>query len=280
MEVEGPPLFVGEREGCLATIGGLDGCYTYVLRRPDGRPFYVGQGTGYRVFDHENEARHPNGPRSNSHKLNVIRAIQRSGAVLRYEIDRVFPNKDGANARETELIARFKRLHEGGTLTNRHPGGGSTSGISPFSREKHAATLGGIPDDDFETATLNRFVLAIGPMDSIVLKPVSRFRPRPTMPHPKKKTPSLRQAIALAATAAANGVVLVAGARLPRAVVVDGIRGVVENGVSCRIMGSGMATVISAADPADEVFLLSESQARTILGYIGFPKANSLGIAP
>jgi hypothetical protein len=54
----------------------------------------------------------------------------------------------------------------------------------------------------------------------------------------------------------------------------------VENGASCRIARSGMATVIPAQDPANEVFLLNESQARTNLGYIGLPKAINLGIAP
>ncbi len=274
-----PPVYRGDRAGCLTTLRNIEGYYTYVLRRADGRPFYIGKGTGQRVFNHENEARHPNGPRSNAHKLNVIRSMRRNSEAITYEIDLSFSTEQDAYEREAELIAKYKRLHEGGTLTNRHPGGGSTSGISPFSREKHTATLGGIPEDDPETATLNRFLLAINRMDSVVLKPEGRFRPKPTLPHPSKRAPSLRQAVALAASAAANGIVLTGGARLPREVVVDEVPGLLENGVSCDIAKSGMATVLAAQNPANEVFLLNESQAQAVIGFIGLPKAQNLGIA-
>ena len=282
---EGAPLFRGGREGCLRALGQVSGHYVYVLRRADGTPFYVGKGTvsgrtKYRVFDHENEARHPNGPRSNAHKLNVIRAMGRRSEAIQYELHAVFTSEDAALARETELIAAWRRLHEGGPLTNRAPGGGSTSGRSPFSTEKHAATLGGIPEDDPETATLNRFVLAIGRMDSVVLKPHARFRPKPTLPHPSPRKPSLRQAVALAATAAANGVVLTGGARLPRTVTVDGVRGFVENGVACDIAKSWMAQVMTAPEPAQEVFMLDDAQARAVIGFIGLVKSANLGIAP
>jgi hypothetical protein len=273
-------LYRGDRDGCHAALGRISGYYVYVLRRPDGTPFYVGKGTGFRAFAHENEARHPNGPTSNAHKLNVIRAMKRRSESILYELDAVFPSEDAAYARETALITTWRRLHEGGTLTNRAPGGGSTAGVSPFSKEKHAATLGGIPEDDPDTAKLNRFVLAIGRMDSVVLKPTTRFRPRPTLPHPSPRKPSLRQAVALAATAAANGVVLTGGARLPRSVEVEEVRGFVENGVSCDIAKSGMARVLPAPDPAQEVFMLDDAQARAVIGFIGLVKAANLGIAP
>ncbi len=273
------PLFQGDREGCLKFLSGNAGSYTYILRRPDGRPFYVGKGTGLRVLQHENEARHPNGRKSNAHKLNVIRAISRSGENLHYEIDTFFDDALSALGREEALIAQHKRLHEGGFLTNRAPGGGSLSGPSPFSLKRHAATLGGIPEDDPETATLNRFVLAIGQMRSVVLKPSSRFKPRPTQVFPRvRRSFSPRQAIALAATAAANGIVLNGGARLPRSVMIDEVSGFVENGVSCDIATSGLATVVASSDPADEMFILSSDQARSVVGFIGLKRASDLGI--
>jgi hypothetical protein len=273
-------LFVGKRDDCLAFISRLSNPYVYVLRRPDGRPFYVGKGSGPRVFNHENEARHPNGRRSNSHKLNVIRAIWRASEDVIYEINGEFASDELAYIRETELISAHKRLHEGGTLTNRAPGGGSTAGLSPFSRDRHSQTLGGIPADDIETATLNRFVLAIGPMRSVILKPRSRFSPKPTQPYPSKKTgPSLRQAIAIAASASANGIILSPGVSLPRTVVIDDIAAFVENGVCCDLATSGMATIIPASSPERELLQLDESQVRSVIGYIGLKKAKDLGIA-
>jgi hypothetical protein len=93
------------------------GWYVYILRRPDGRPFYVGKGIGDRVFHHENEARHPNDRRSNPFKLNVIRKIKKDGGQLVYEIDLVAADEEAVLAREMFLINKLKRLHEGGPLT-------------------------------------------------------------------------------------------------------------------------------------------------------------------
>lgn len=55
--------------------------YVYVLLRPDGEPFYVGKGLGKRIFSHEAEARNTT---LRTHKLNVIRAINRHGGKLGY----------------------------------------------------------------------------------------------------------------------------------------------------------------------------------------------------
>lgn len=231
------------------------------------------------MFQHENEARHPNDRRSNSHKLNVIRSIWRAQCSVIYEIDAVFDNESDAYLREEMLISRLKRLHEGGPLTNRAPGGGSLSGASPFSKARHAATLSGVPDDDPETAAFNRFVLAIGAMRSVVFKPMSRFMPRPTQRFPSvTRKPTLRQAIALAATAAANGIVLQPGVSLPRRVEIDGFAGFVENGVSCDILTSGLAQVSAAPDPADEVFVLDATQICCVIDMVGRDRAADLGI--
>src|SRR3546814_13594099 len=67
---------------------------------------------------------------------------------------------------EAALITQYKRLHEGGPLTNLAGGVGNLSGSSPFSLERHAATLSGSPANNPERATLNRFLLSIGPVDS------------------------------------------------------------------------------------------------------------------
>lgn len=274
------PLFRGDQDGCKLFCRGRLGWYIYVLHRPDGRPFYVGKGTGDRVFQHENEARHPNDRRSNSHKLNIIRSIWKGREAVGYEIDSWWDDEALAYEREAELIAELRRLHEGGPLTNRAPGGGSTAGAAPISRERHAATLGGTPEDNPDRATLNRFVLSVAQMRSVVLKPLGQFRPKPTQAYPAKSMQlTLRQAAALVASASANGLRLDGEVELPRTIWVDGVAGFVENGVSCDLITSRTVELLPAGDPADERFRLRSDQARRVIGLIGLRRCADLGVA-
>lgn len=188
-------------------------------------------------------------------------------------------DEDAAYAREAELISAFGRLHEGGPLTNLAPGGGISSGNAPASKEKHSSTLGGIPDDNPERATLNGFVLSIATMKSVVLKPRRQFTPRPTQPFTNKsREPTLRQAVALIASAAANGIEMDAACQIPRRVLVEGVEGLVENGVACDIATSGMALVVPSANPAEESFSLTADQSRTAVGLVGLKKCFHLGV--
>jgi hypothetical protein len=273
-------LFFGNQEQCKAFAHGITGWYVYILRRPDGRPFYVGKGKGDRVFFHENEARHPNDRKSNHIKLNVIRKIRNAGGHVTYEIDLIDTSEENALSREMFLISTFKRLHEGGPLTNLDPGGGSTAGSAPISKERHAATLGGEPKNNPDRATLNRFVLNVATMDSVILKPIAQFTARPTQRYPRKSVaPTLRQAAALVASAAANGISMDAACRIPRLVSVDGVAGLVENGVACDIVTSKLGTIISAQNPAEECFDLTVEQARKAVGLVGLRKCIDLGVA-
>lgn len=272
-------LFHGDIAGCKAFLSSRAVHYVYILRRPDGRPFYVGKGFGSRVFQHENEARHPNSRKSNAHKLNVIRSIWRSGNKPTYEIDLIIDNADDAYARETALIAHFGRLHEGGPLTNRAGGGGSTSGFAPVSKAKHEATLSGAPSDNFERAILNQFVLGIAPMKSVVIKPTSQFSARPTVRFPQSRRGlTIRQAVALAASASANGIPLDGECHVPRKLTVNGVDGLIENGVACDLLTSGTVSVLRADNAADEIFEVSREQAHAVVSLIGIPKAIDLGI--
>lgn len=272
-------LFFGLQDTCKIFCRSRQGSYVYVLRRPDGRPFYVGKGTGDRVFQHENEARHPNGRLSNAHKLNVIRSIWRSGGHVTYEIDYWCDDEVSAYEREASLIAAWGRLHEGGPLTNRAPGGGSVSGASPFSKQRHNDTLSGEPKDNPERAILNRFVLAIAPMKSVILKPASQFSPKPTLRYPSKNMSlSLRQAAAIVASASANGIRLNGPTSIPRTVTVDGVNGIIEDGVSCDLLTSSSIYVVSAPNPADELFQLTASQSQAMIGFVGLKKCSDLGI--
>ena len=281
MDSETGRLFHGDDLGCKAFLASQPHHYVYILRRPDGRAFYVGKGFGPRVFQHENEARHPNNRLSNAYKLNVIRSIRRSGLKLIYEIDLITASPEEAYAREAALIGHFRRLHEGGPLTNLSAGGGSAAGPAPASVERHSATLGGIPDDNPERATLNGFVLSIAPMRSVVVKPVGQFIARPTTRYPSKSMAlSQRQAVALIASAAANGITMEGACRIPRKLMVDGVAGLVENGVACDLLTSNAASVEAAVDPANEHFVLQAQQTSRIIGLLGRRKCIDLGILP
>jgi hypothetical protein len=97
-------LFVGGQSDCKAYLRGNVKNYIYILRRSDGRPFYVGQGAGPRVFFHENEAKHANNWRTNDHKLNVIRSMWRAKQPIVYEIDFLSEDLNAINERETEFV--------------------------------------------------------------------------------------------------------------------------------------------------------------------------------
>ncbi|HYD98672.1 MAG TPA: GIY-YIG nuclease family protein [Alphaproteobacteria bacterium] len=274
-------LAYGSLADCRAVLRSALPHYVYILRRPDGRPFYVGKGTGDRLAHHENEARHPNDWRSNAYKLNVIRAIQRSGAAIVYEIDFVTDDEAAAYAREGALIEAIGRLHEGGPLTNLAAGGGTTGGPSPASKARHAATLSGTPDDNPARAALNAYVKAIGPMASVPIKPLDQFTARPTQRFPKvTRQPTLRPAVLLVAAAAASGIMLDGPCRIPRRVAVNGVEGLIENGVSSDILTAGMADIVPAADPRDELFSLTAGQARQVVGLVGRAKCIDLGVLP
>ena len=86
--------------------------YTYVLRRPDGTPFYVGKGCGerYRWC-------------GNAHAQRVAQEIIDSGQ--RIGVDRIpAATEEAAFAEEKRLIALYGRIYLGtGTLCNFTDGG-------------------------------------------------------------------------------------------------------------------------------------------------------------
>jgi hypothetical protein len=115
-----------------------DQFYTYLLKRPDGIPFYVGKGNckGFRIGDHIKEALQNKG--INRYKINVIRKIIESGGQVDYEIVSFVDDEKMAFDKEAELINLYGRAKDGGVLTNLTDGGeGFCGGIhSKESRKK------------------------------------------------------------------------------------------------------------------------------------------------
>ena len=100
--------------------------YVYELRRPNGKPFYVGKGTKSRISFHEWNAK--NGGKG--YLCNVIRKIVASGGkIIKVKV------KDGlsdaeAKSFERELIAMYGRVDRGGILVNMTDGGDGCEGFT------------------------------------------------------------------------------------------------------------------------------------------------------
>lgn len=100
--------------------------YTYLLRKPDGIPFYVGKGgrKEFRIGVHIKEALEGCSYKKNRHKTNTILKILSRGNQINYEIVNFFEDEIDAYKNEIELIKLYGRKDTGsGTLTNMTDGG-------------------------------------------------------------------------------------------------------------------------------------------------------------
>ena len=251
------------------------GAYVYVLWRPDSTPFYVGKGGGgpkatFRLFEHEDEARrnHSIGE-SNPFKNNAIRKIIKGGSEVEYEIESFFgSDAQAAYEREAALIAQYRPYHAGGCLTNLASAIGNAFGLSDYSRQKHSNTLSGIPENNEERRVLNEYLAGIGPVGSVPIKPLSQLNPiRHSSPHPSPRQLTPRLTYALIASTAANELNFTQPVNVPRCFIYNGVRGIIENGVARSLLKAGLATVLSANDPREEQFVMTNAQCR-LLGEI------------
>jgi len=251
--------------------------YVYILCYADGRPFYVGKGAGSRVFEHESEAR--NLP-TRSHKLNVIRAILRRGQRIGYVLDGFFADERDALAHERALIQRIGRHDLGtGPLTNQTDGGEGTSNPSQESRARRAATLGGDADDPDRRA-INQFFHSLGHKhDSIPIKPLGARTLVPLTPHPSPRSPTVRMAQTLLASAVARGVLLRPGCEIPRRFAMNATAYVIENGVGRDMLKAGLVTLKpGAASPEDEILALTKPGHDYVISAIGRDRLLDLGV--
>lgn len=79
--------------------------YVYLLCYPDGTPFYIGKGTGGRVFHHLREAFRP----CLCRKCSIIRDIWATGEEVRHVIAFESDDPQAAYKREAELIDEIGR---------------------------------------------------------------------------------------------------------------------------------------------------------------------------
>lgn len=259
--------------------------YTYVLHRPDGRPFYVGQGKNLRVLDHAAEARRPKGyPVSNPFKINIIRSIWKSGGDVIYRIDALHVDKPATDIREIYLISKIGRLKDGGPLTNLVAGGEGGADPSPEVLEKHRKTLGGVPDAEGDRRTVNLVLKTFeDERGSIAIKPLSEFNPVRLTPFGtgekkvKKGELSARAAIVLGVSAAANGIVLEPGCRIPRRMLLGGVPASIENGVGRRILATGTCEIVLDENDA-EYFLPSACALNDIVKHVGCARLDAVGV--
>lgn len=118
--------------------------YTYVYKRTDGTPFYIGKGHGKRLNQHLYDAR---GSRKNNLLvIKIIRKMLRNGEepIIEKLIDNI--DEELALFIEQECIDKYGRINNGtGILANLTDGGEGSSGyvVSDEKKKKTSETMKG-----------------------------------------------------------------------------------------------------------------------------------------
>lgn len=100
--------------------------YVYIWKSPDGTPFYVGVGSSIGRSN----------PKAKCHRnKRCLEKLAEIGADAVVVEVRTAPNEEAAKLLEQQLIRQYKRLRDGGTLTN-ISSGGEFHKISPKTKQK------------------------------------------------------------------------------------------------------------------------------------------------
>lgn len=101
--------------------------YAYLLKRPDGTPFYVGKGKGRRCYAHLKPWHLKKD--ENRHKVHIIEKIRADGGEPIVEILQKNLTESDAFSLETQQIKLYGRTINGGLLCNMSDGGEGQSGF-------------------------------------------------------------------------------------------------------------------------------------------------------
>lgn len=106
--------------------------YVYVWRRPNGEPFYIGKGCGRRAKSTQ---------RRNPIFKSIVAKMRAMGDEPKVERIVEGLTEKEAFDREVALIAEYRLMRDGGTLSNLTHGGEGVSGLTQESRAKISGFL-------------------------------------------------------------------------------------------------------------------------------------------
>lgn len=133
--------------------------YVYALKDPrqkPAKPFYIGKGTGTRVWEHEKQIE------LNSDKSRVIQEIHEAGLSVLKTVIADDLNEEQALRIEAELISAFGVQSRGGLLTNR---------VSPDPNLICKKLKVNIPDGSYEKAQVGLDLIKAAMMECIAANP-------------------------------------------------------------------------------------------------------------
>ena len=126
--------------------------YVYALKDPREKPaktFYIGKGTGNRVYEHQKEV-------SDSEKARVISEIHEAGLEVIHTVLMEDLTEEQSLRIEAELIAAFGIRSRGGLLTNR---------VRPNPENISSRVKANIPEGCYERAQLGLEMLKSAVME-------------------------------------------------------------------------------------------------------------------